>query len=378
VKKTGFVFALLAITLAFGILAQGATKYKHTLVTNDNVSGSNTGAVFSFDNTSGMLTQGQSLATGGSGLGGGFFAAKAIAATSTNKPSCVYLIDAGSNDIAAFTGPGGSYAKVGNYTSSASLWAYDGGGLAVTPDNSTLISANSESENISTWGINSDCSLTHENDYTPSASPDLFGSGLAISPNGKVLLVSVTDYGDVEGYSIGSAGVLTDNGYTTTSTTGCSSGGCYPAGIAFTGDGTTVAIGNASFTWSMFVANVDSSGKLSNINWINLTTQTTLTNAEVPVFGSACAKKTKCNLFMGMSGFFLDIPAACCCYPSTKATSPALRFCLPRPPFRAAPTMKQLRRWAIGSFKSVAPHLQAAELSLRSRSTTRPIRLERV
>jgi hypothetical protein len=150
-------------------------------------------------------------------------------------------------------------------------------------DSKTLYSANSESMNISAWTINSDCSLTHLSDYTPSGGADYY-DGLAVSPNGRYLLTSATDYGFLEMFTINNDGSLTDQGpYYFNNFPQCSLG-CYPAEMAITSDGNAIAIGNSTVGQnSMFVANVDSSGNISNQTVIALTSSPQLTNPVLPI-----------------------------------------------------------------------------------------------
>jgi len=304
VKKIGFVLAILTLTL----LVTGTTfaaKNPTTIVTNDDNSSGNTATVFAFNAKTGAAKQKVVLTTGGTGIGGGFFAAHDVSITTTK--ACVYVIDTGSNDIAAFTGPAGKYAKVGNYTASNSLWDYDGGALALAKDGKALYSANSASENISEWTINSDCSLTHANDYTPSGGADLFGIGLAVSPNGKYLLVSSADYGYVETFTVNSDDSLTDVApYYFNTFSQCSSG-CYPAGTVVSSDGKAIVVGNASVGQNiMFGAAVSATGKITKQTVISLTSNPQLTNPEVPILNASA--KGMAQGYMGMSGYGSSYP----------------------------------------------------------------------
>lgn len=286
-------------------MTQAATKPPTTIITNDDNSSANTATVFAFNAKTGAAKQKVVLTTGGTGIGGGFFAAHDVSISKTK--SCVWVIDTASSDIAAFKGPAGKYAKVGNYTASTVSWDADGGALAVSKDGKALYSGNSASENISEWTINSDCSLTHANDYTPSGGADLFGIGLAVSPNGKYLLVPSPDYGYVETFKINSDDSLTDVApYYFNTFSQCSSG-CYPGGVTITSDGKALVLGNASVGQNvMFGAALSATGKISKQTLISLTSTPQLTNPEVPIV-NASAKGSALG-YMGMAGYGSSYP----------------------------------------------------------------------
>ena len=307
-KKLGFVLMLIALTLVSSMAVAKKAPLPTTIITNDDNYYGNTATVFSFNATTGVATQTNVLTTGGYGLGGGFFAAHDVDVATTK--ACVWVIDTGSNDIAAFKGPSGSYAFVGNYTASNSLWAYDGGALALSADGKALYTANSESENISQWTVNSDCSLTWVADYVPAETYDLYGTGLVVSPNGKYLLTSSSDYGFVETFTINSDDSLTDLGSAYFNGFSQCSEGCYPAGIAISTDGKAIVVGNASVGQSiMFAANIDTNGNITNETVVSLTTKKNpLDNPEVPILAASNAKTGLAKGVMSMSGFGSSYP----------------------------------------------------------------------
>lgn len=288
--------------------AQDSAKSLTTIITDDDNSnsGANTATVFSFNSKTGVAKQTRVLQTGGTGTSGGLFAAHEVAVKSDQ--ACVFVLDADSNDIAAFQGPSGNYAKVGNYTSSNSLWNDGGGSLALARDGKALYSANSESENISEWTINSDCSLTHLNDYVPSGGADEFGPGFIVSPNGKYLLVSAARDGYVETFIINKDDSLTDVApYYFTSFPECSNG-CWPSGIAIASDGKAIVVANANIAiTNMFAANVDCAGKITNQTLIDLSNGEGLLNPEAPVLDDS--KAGTAQGYMSMAGWSDGLPA---------------------------------------------------------------------
>jgi len=297
---------LIIFCSAISANAADAAKNPTTVITNDDNSSANTATVFKFNATTGALKQSKVLTTGGTGIGGGFFAAHDVSISVNDK--CVFVIDTASNDIAAFKGPAGGYAKVGNFTSSTSLWDADGGALAQTKDGKTLYSANSESENVSQWSVSSACKLTHVADYVPKGGADLFGIGMAISPNGKYLLVSSADYGYVETFKIASNGSLTDVAPAYFNTFSQCSAGCYPGGLAITSDGKAMVLGNASVGQSvMFGAALNAAGTISKQTLIALTSSPQLQNPEVPIVNKSTSAGSAQG-YMGMAGYGSSYP----------------------------------------------------------------------
>ena len=217
--------------------------------------------------------------------------------------SCVFLADDTSNDIAAFTGPsrGDAFAKVGNYSN---VGLSVGGALAISKDGLALYSINSWSLNLSHWNINSDCSLSHVQDYVPLGSNGWGGVGLALSPNGTFLLYSSNGY--IESFGINADHSLTDNGPSYFDTfPQCASYTCSPQVIAFTGNGSAIAVGNCCSDGQqfIFVANTSSTGVISNQAVLTLPSQPQLYSPQSPVFDSACLNQQKCYLYVGMTGY---------------------------------------------------------------------------
>lgn len=305
-KKLRVVLTLIALMLIATTMMQAAKTLQNVITNDHNTNtGKNTATVFKFNGKTGALKQTAVLKTGGTDLGGAFVGVHDVEVTPNQ--ACIYVLDSGSNDIAAFTGPKGKYLKVGNYTSSNALWALNGGALVSSIDSKTLYSANSESVNISAWTINSDCSLTHLNDYTPSGGADVFGTGLAVGPNGKYLLVGSIDYGYVETFTINSDGSLTDQGPYYFNTFSQCSAGCYPAGVVITSDGAALAVGNSSVAQNiMFGADVDSTGKITNQTVVELTSSPQLYNPEVPIVSPSRAGSAQG--YMSMLGYGPSYP----------------------------------------------------------------------
>src|SRR5579872_7438660 len=129
------IFALVAMVSSLSF----AQNSGHLLINNDNVS-ANTADIDSVSSTGG-LTKLATVSTGGTGLGGGYFAAPRNAIA--QNFSCFWVTDSQSSDIASFKIP--SLTKTGNF-SNASL-SGDEFGIGVTQVGNFLISAWSASAN---------------------------------------------------------------------------------------------------------------------------------------------------------------------------------------------------------------------------------------
>jgi hypothetical protein len=144
----------------------------------------------------------------GSGLTGGAGAAnpdlgqvqQAVGSGSTTLNKCKWFSDGGSNSIAAFDSKLGkvigTYANPGD----GSL----GIGLVMRPpqtaqDTPLLIAADAASPLLNVFKIQSDCSLALANSVDTSPNPV---GGMAVSPDGKILVVSYAGISEVDSFAI--------------------------------------------------------------------------------------------------------------------------------------------------------------------------------
>jgi hypothetical protein len=270
----------------------------YVAVVNDSTSGN---SVTTFKVTSaGEITLLKTFETGGVGIGGEGFIARSGVAIESNA-HCVFVADAGSNDIAAFAGP--SFNRVvPNFSNSQLRGDEEGIGLAVDPAGKFLYSAWSTSSNLAVLAIASDCSLTLVGNPIPQ--PDTV-TPLAVSHNGKVLAVSYPDIGAVQAYSTSSNGTLTPIGPALSfpsAIPACASDGCYPTGADATDDGKYWVWGNA-----YLIQPSSLSATLTPTGFTNATletySQSTLQNVEVPRFSPAAAEKDAGNLYFSAVGF---------------------------------------------------------------------------
>jgi hypothetical protein len=260
------------------------------LANNDNPSG-NSASAYSLGGAS-VGT----LITGGTGLGGGFFAETSEAISGNGK--CVFVIDAGSDDIASFAAP--TYALVGKAGFPNMFSAFGlGGSVALAPGGKCLYSGNSGTENVSAWSVNASCSLTHVADYVPKVGGDFY-SPLAVTPDGKRLIVPAPDFEAAEMFDVNANCTLTDvNNINWANVPQCN-GGCFPTGMDITNDSKVVIFGNAGLQPSALSASI-SPGGLSNPGFWDLTNVPGLQQANTPWFSKAGAAGSG-QLYFGMAG----------------------------------------------------------------------------
>ncbi|HSE19280.1 MAG TPA: beta-propeller fold lactonase family protein [Pyrinomonadaceae bacterium] len=175
---------------------------------NNNRLGINTVSAFSVD-TDGLLTPiaGSPFATGGSGVGSGFFAANRLITCVVGN--FLYVVNEQSNNISVFsinpaTGalsliPGSPFATGGTAGSGISL--------GVTPDNRFLFASNSGSRNITVFSIAANGTLTSipGSPFPAGAEPD----GIKVSPDGRFLSAASPSSDVVGMFTIAPNGALT-------------------------------------------------------------------------------------------------------------------------------------------------------------------------
>jgi hypothetical protein len=243
---------MLAALSVCSLLAQDSDA-THYVVTNDDIyRAPNAASVFKLSGA--VLKRSKSLATGGWGLGGGYFATalQAMAAVGTNM--CVFVADPGSDDIAAFN----STTKVGNYSDPTGSGAWNGTSLAA--HGTALYAAYSASVNIGVWTINPDCSLTLANSAmnTPTFYPV---NDIAVSPDGKTLVASYAQQ-KVDSFAISGANLTEKGPYNTFG---------YTAGIDITKDSKYAIIGDFSAALTQVeVLPIHSNSSLGSSDYYNV------------------------------------------------------------------------------------------------------------
>ena len=199
---------LSVVPCASSLLAQGTFVYTN----NDRLSTANSVSAFSVAANGALApVPGSPFLTGGTGVGGGFFASNRI--TTAIVKDFLYAGNAGSNNVSAFsvnpatgvltTVPGSPFATGG---------IADGFGisLATTPDDNFLIAANGGSNTITVYTIAANGALGQV-----PGSPFPGGSGgspdgIKVTPDGKFLAVAKPGAPNaVSMFSISATGGLT-------------------------------------------------------------------------------------------------------------------------------------------------------------------------
>jgi 6-phosphogluconolactonase len=180
------------------------------IFTDNNVAGPNTVSAYKVGGN-GSLTPvpGSPFSTGGLGSGVGFFASGRITTSVVGK--FLYAANDGSDDVSAFSidqQTGVLTPVPGSPFDTGGAAGGQGLSLAATPDNRFLYSANGFTQDITTFGINPDGSLTRigSNVFT-FQQPD----GIKVTPDGSFLAVVLPNagpHGSVAIFSIQSDGTL--------------------------------------------------------------------------------------------------------------------------------------------------------------------------
>lgn len=294
-KRIIVIFAVVALFATVSFAQNGG----HLLINNDNVS-ANTADIDTVSAT-GALKLLKTVSTGGTGLGGGYFAAPRNAIAQNFK--CFWVSDAASSDIASFEIP--SLKKTGNFSNSALNGDFDGIGL--TEVGNYLISAWSGSANIGVLKINSDCTLTMVG--SALSQPDNVADVTTI-PGNVGFVVSYPNAGGAQAYAVSAAGALTAVGPELVfgnAISGCSSEGCFPTGEDVTSNGQFWIWGNATLNGPSTLTATLSTKGFSNAA-LQTYSSSGLSNVETPWFSPA-GRAGNGNLYLGASGFGAGEPA---------------------------------------------------------------------
>ena len=191
------------------LLGQGTFVYTN----NDDQAPPNSNSVSALSvGADGALSPivGSPFATGGTGLGGGIFAANRI--TTAIVKDFLYVANGGSNNVSAFsinpatgvlTPVAGSPFATGGSTDG---WGFS---LATTPDGSFLIAANGGSVNLTVFSIAANGALSPVPGSPFPAGPGGTLVGIKVTPDGKFLAVARQQVNTVSMFSISGLGGLT-------------------------------------------------------------------------------------------------------------------------------------------------------------------------
>ncbi len=200
-----------------------------------------------------QLTLANEVSTGGFGISGGFFGTPRINSVPSLTAPCLYVSDAGSNDIASISMP--SQAQVGTFSGSKTDSGSDNGiGLAV---NATYLYAGySTSNTIGAFALQNGCGLTFLGDVPAAGLQGGSISGMAVNAN--ILVVAYGD-GSIQSFNVAS-GLPVSNNDLRNSTGNINDPNNMPSGVDLTQDGHYAVFGDIAFSPKIEVATISTKG----------------------------------------------------------------------------------------------------------------------
>ncbi len=246
---------LAGICMASGFAAAAGSP--HYVVTNDDVAPFFiSGVSFYTVGASGVLTFKEEVQTGGSGIGGGYFATNRIAVLDSASAQCVYASNANAGDI---VGINVNTLQVGGSASGSITDTGTTNGIGLVMNAQYLYATFTDSSTIGTFQVQPGCSLTFVNDVSVLGLQG--GIVTAIAIHGNTMVATYGD-GSIESFNT-SSGTPVSNG-DKQNTTGYlrSQGASYPNGIDITQDGHYAIFGDTATSTSIEVSDI-SSGKLT-------------------------------------------------------------------------------------------------------------------
>jgi len=207
-----------------------------------------------------QLTFQNSVSTGGHGIQGGFFGSAFVSSVPSITAPCIYVSDAGSNDVASIALP--SQQLVGTFSGSQSdNGSSNGIGLAV--NSNYLYASFSSSQTIGTFSLREGCGLTFLGDVPVVGLQGGSVTGMAVNAN--ILVVAYGD-GSIQSFNV-SAGLPVSNNDLQNSTAftvnGLSGAGTdLPTGVDITRNGHYAIFGDVAPFVTLEVSDI-SSGKLT-------------------------------------------------------------------------------------------------------------------
>jgi hypothetical protein len=208
-----------------------------------------------------QLTFSTALTTEGFGIQGGFFGTSRITSVPSLSAPCIYVSDAGSNDIASISLPGlqlmGTF--LGSDTDDGSA---NGIGMAVNAN--FLYASFSASNTIGTFAVTSGCGLTFLGDISAIGRQGGSISGMAV--HGTMLVVaygdgSIESFNVANGMPVSNGDLQNSSGYDAAAANGPTVSGNLPAAVDITQDGKFAIFGDISALTIVEVSSL-TSGKL--------------------------------------------------------------------------------------------------------------------
>jgi 6-phosphogluconolactonase (cycloisomerase 2 family) len=202
------------------------------------------------------------VSTGGYGIQGGFFGTQRVSSVASLTAPCLYVSDAGTNDIAAVSLPG--QQLMGTYSASATDdGSANGIGLAV--NSHYLYASFTASNTIATFSLQGNCGLTFLGDVTATGLQG--GSVVGMAVSGNILVVaygdgSIQSFNVTNGMPVSNADLQNSSGYGGSIGFGSVISGNMPSGVDITQNGKFAIFGDIGASTVVEVSSL-ATGKLA-------------------------------------------------------------------------------------------------------------------
>ena len=247
---------MLMVACMFSNLALAANA-THYVVTNDDSTGNfiQNSVTFYSVSPSGELTFAKQVSIGVTGIGGGYFPSKRVVVLDSGSNQCVFATNAASGQIVGIDGS----LKVRTTVQGSPTDTGLSNGIGLALGSQYLYASFTDSSNIGTFQVGSDCALSFVGDVTTGG----LQSGIidAMAVHGDILVATYGD-GSIESFNV-SSGMPVSNGDKQNSTAAINAqGATYPSAIDITQDGHYAIFGDTSTSVSIEVSDI-SSGQLT-------------------------------------------------------------------------------------------------------------------
>jgi len=259
-KSTLKWLSLVGVMALYTMATFAATKY---VITNDDTFTGNSATIYSIGKN-GMLTLVTSIATGGSGMGGGDFASGRVSVLRSKTQNCAYIGDAwGMNS----TRPG-AVAAINMDTLTLvrrflgfplDSGAFVGVGLAESRHGKYLFAAFTESSTLATYKQLAGCKLKRVSEITAIGASRGAIDGMKVTPDSKTVVVGYEDG------SVGSYHINPNTGALNLISMELIPDGANAAGVDITSDGKWALFGAVSSGSEVEVAAIKPDGSLGTI-----------------------------------------------------------------------------------------------------------------
>jgi len=187
-----------------------------------------------------QLTFQAEISTGGYGIQGGYFGTSRLASVPSISAPCVYVSDAGSNDVAGFSLQTQKFA--GTFAASQT----DNGGangIGLAMNSNYLYASFTSSNTIATYALGGDCSLSFLGDVSALGLGGGSISGMAV--NDKLLVVAYGD-GSIQSFNVSGGMPVANNDLQNSTASANGAGGIaiFPTAVDLTGDGKFALFGD--------------------------------------------------------------------------------------------------------------------------------------